>query len=96
MLAGLSPDIRQLLYKQVSEAQRNQPVATISTQPSGGDSASAGPGPSTVEMRVRDTEGSADGASRLNCMGASRILTVAFVFQQSPRRSVARRTAMAR
>lgn len=57
MLAGLSPDVRQLLYKQVSEAKRNQ-AETIPTQPSTGHepSADAGPGQSTAGQRSRASE----------------------------------------
>lgn len=55
MLAGLSADVRQLLYKQVSDAKRNQ-SEMISTQPSDDTSASAGPGPSTIGQKSRAVE----------------------------------------
>jgi hypothetical protein len=57
MLAGLSPDVRQFLYKQVSEAKRNQ-ADTIPTQPPSGHEsrADAGPGPSTAGQRSRTSE----------------------------------------
>jgi len=58
MLAGLSPDVRQLLAKQVKDAKAlpiNNVPAMISTQPVDDEemTGNAGPGPSTIRARSR-------------------------------------------
>jgi len=74
MLAGLSPDVRQLLAKQVKDARvlpSKDVPAMISTQPQMDEetTGNAGPGPSTIRSRSRSEGEEGELRTNLPCGG---------------------------